>query len=100
VFRDDWLACLVVESAPELHGIAGSAVAVLLDAPDMHDTMQAMLDTDANVSAAARRLGLHPNTVTYRLSRFAKQTGLDPRTTTGLLAVRLALTLTRANAPG
>lgn len=92
-FRQRWLDCLIVESAPALAEIASGAVRVVSQAPTVRATLEAMLEVDGNVSAAARLLELHPNTVTYRLNRFEQQTGLDPRTTDGALGVQLALTL-------
>ncbi len=40
-------------------------------------TLRAMADANINVQAAARQLGLHPNTVYGRLQRIADLTGLD-----------------------
>jgi DNA-binding PucR family transcriptional regulator len=43
------------------------------------------------VRAAARALGVHENTVRYRLGRVAEVTGLDVRNFDALLTARLAL---------
>jgi hypothetical protein len=95
-FREQWLECLILEFAPALDDIAIDAVRAIVQAPSMRATVETMLHVDANVSAAARLLEVHPNTVTYRLNQFEQQTGLDPRTTDGALGVRLALTLAAA----
>jgi hypothetical protein len=49
------------------------------------ETVAAFAAADLNVSAAAERLGLHANTLRYRLARIAEQTGHDPRTFAGLV---------------
>jgi hypothetical protein len=49
-----------------------------LDAP-LRETLLAYADCDLNVGATARRLGVHPNTVHYRLRRLERLTGRDVR---------------------
>jgi sugar diacid utilization regulator len=49
------------------------------------ETVRAFAAASLNVSAAAGDLGLHPNTLRYRLARIADQTGHDPRTFAGLV---------------
>ena len=46
--------------------------------------------------AAARRLGLHPNSTMYRLARWHELTGWDPRTFRGLSLSLLACWLAAA----
>ena len=46
-----------------------------------------------NISAAASALGVHPNTVRYRLERFAQTTSLDPRTFAGLADLHCTIEL-------
>jgi hypothetical protein len=57
-------------------------------------TVRAFADCDLNVKQTAQRLGVHANTIYFRLNRIAKLTGLDPRSYTGttrlLTALRLA----------
>ncbi len=48
-------------------------------------TVRAFAHADLNVNRAARALGIHPNTVRYRLERIATATGHDPRTFPGLV---------------
>jgi PucR C-terminal helix-turn-helix domain/GGDEF-like domain len=61
------------------------------------ETVRAFAAASLNVTAAADDLGLHPNTLRYRLERIADQTGHDPRDFTGL--VELVCVLESA-APG
>ena len=42
-------------------------------------TLQAYADADMNVLKAAKKLGVHPNTVYFRMQRILDVTELDPR---------------------
>lgn len=65
----------------------GAAYAALADPTRAHvaATVRAFAAASLNVTAAASDLGLHPNTLRYRLDRITKQTGHDPRTFAGLV---------------
>ncbi len=45
---------------------------------DMQKTLDALLENDCNIKAAAATLHIHRNTLLYRLSCLQKATGLDP----------------------
>jgi hypothetical protein len=62
-------------------------------------TISAFADCSLNVKQTARRLGVHPNTVYFRLNQIRRRTGIDPRTFSGasLLLTALRLLETRAN---
>jgi sugar diacid utilization regulator len=47
-------------------------------------TISAFADSNFNVKRTAQRLGLHTNTVYFRLNRIKKLTGVDPRTYSGM----------------
>ncbi|MFF7973028.1 helix-turn-helix domain-containing protein [Streptomyces sp. NPDC007905] len=57
------------------------------------ETLRAYLDHFGDVSAAARRLSLHPNTLRYRLGRIAKVSGLDLDSPDARLLAQLQLRL-------
>ena len=80
---------LVGASAPTKSLIAskGSRLAALPDDDRMAAvaTIRAFADADLNVTRAAERMHVHPNTVRYRLRQIATRTGHDPRTFTGLV---------------
>jgi PucR C-terminal helix-turn-helix domain/GGDEF-like domain len=61
------------------------------------DTIRAFAASDMNVRGAAERIGVHPNTVRYRLERIASSTGHDPRTFDGLTELVCAIELARAS---
>ncbi|MBC3192756.1 helix-turn-helix domain-containing protein [Pseudonocardia sp. C8] len=57
---------------------------------DLVETLRTYLAAGAQVRAAARVLGVHENTVRYRLGRIEHLTGLDTRRFDALLAAQLA----------
>jgi hypothetical protein len=71
----------------EVIGSKGNALHALPDSDRAAaiELVRAFSDADLNVSRAARALGVHPNTVRYRLDRVAATTGHDPRTFAGLV---------------
>jgi purine catabolism regulator len=58
-------------------------------------SVRVWLERDRRTAEAARTLGVHPNTLTYRLRKFTELTGQDLGSTTGLSEVWLALTAAR-----
>ena len=45
----------------------------------MRDTLMAVARANGRIAPAARSLGVHRNTVLYRLRRASDELGLDPR---------------------
>ncbi|MEU7143492.1 helix-turn-helix domain-containing protein [Nocardia sp. NPDC046473] len=63
-----------------------------LDAhPELLETLQIYIDTDLSRLRSAEHLGVHPNTVDYRLRRIGELTGFDPARANGLWYLRSAL---------
>jgi PucR C-terminal helix-turn-helix domain/GGDEF-like domain len=60
---------------------------------DFSQTIRVFADCSFNVKRTARRLGVHTNTVYFRLNRIKKLTGVDPRTFSGMTSVLTALRL-------
>ena len=54
-------------------------------------TLRAYLDAHGDVGAAAERLGVHPNTLRYRLRRLGELTGVDLRDPDARLVTELQL---------
>jgi sugar diacid utilization regulator len=69
----------------------------LLADVSIRQTVEALFAADLQVSAAARALELHPNSLRYRLRRIAELTGRDPRRLTDLLELITAARLIAAN---
>jgi hypothetical protein len=65
---------------------------------DLLHTVRAFADASFNVKQTARQLGLHANTVYFRLNRVMAITGIDPRTYKGLSLLLTALRLLECNA--
>lgn len=57
---------------------------------DLVDTLRSYLECGAQVRATAKALGVHENTVRYRLGRIEHVTGMDVRRFDTLLAAQLA----------
>ena len=60
-------------------------------------TIRAFADCSFNVKQTARRLGVHTNTVYFRLNRINKLTGIDPRTYSGTSVLLTSLKLLEAH---
>jgi DNA-binding PucR family transcriptional regulator len=59
------------------------------------DTLTAYVDADLNVVRAAQRLGVHPNTVHYRLGRIGQLAGINPRRVADLVDVLTSVRVLR-----
>lgn len=57
----------------------------------VRETLLIWLASPMNVQAAARQLGIHRNTLLYRLGRIKQQTGADPLSVPGLTQLQLAV---------
>lgn len=60
---------------------------------DLLRTLQAWFEEDCSPSATAHRLGIHRNTLGYRMDKIVTLTGLDPRHFDDAVQIRLALVL-------
>ena len=65
---------------------------------DLSRTVHAFAECNLNVKQTARRLGVHANTVYFRLNRIHKLTGIDPRTFSGSSLLLTALRLLEVHA--
>jgi hypothetical protein len=66
-------------------------------AEDLSRTIRAFADRSLNVKQTALHLGVHTNTVYFRLNQIKLMTGVDPRTFSGLSLLTTALRLAEAN---
>jgi len=87
----DLAAGTALASQPELAGLLADTVLGALDPGDrfhrrLAATALAYLDHGQRLDLTADALGLHPNTVRYRLTRLAELAGPLPAPTAGLLA--------------
>lgn len=63
----------------------------------LHDTITAFVANNMSVRKTAEALLVHPNTVNYRLKRIRTLTRLDPRSTTELFTLMLAIRSAASN---
>lgn len=68
--------------------VDGDAKSVFSD-PDMLGTAEEFLENNLNVSETARKLYMHRNTLTYRLDKIERATGLDIRNFSDAVTFRL-----------
>ncbi|BDD83464.1 hypothetical protein TPB0596_32270 [Tsukamurella pulmonis] len=92
-FADNWLAASLAQQRERLAPLLEQGWRIAEENPHLVEAVRAFADSSLSVSAAARRLNLHANSVTYRLDRWRSLTGWDPRTTPGLMASIAALDL-------
>ena len=71
------------------------AVRETLTQPETRLSLDTYVDADLNITEAAARLNLHPNSLRYRLRRIADLTGLDPTRMSDLLELLAASRLMR-----
>lgn len=98
-FRDGWFRCLATESAASLESLSGELVTEVRQSPEVRETLAAVLEANGNLTAAARNLHLHANTVSYRLQRLEEVTGFDVRAPGAVLQAHLALALADRTGP-
>lgn len=92
-FDQDWFACVVASQLERLRPLVQDAVGALEADDFTAETITAYLAHDGKLGQTGEAIHVHPNTVSYRLERFATRTGVDPRTNRGQLDVMLALLL-------
>jgi len=74
-FETDWLAATVAADAQRLEAILSVGTSVARRNPRLADAVRAYATNGFSISACARDLGIHPNSVKYRLERWSALTG-------------------------
>ena len=92
-FEQDWLTASLHPQRHRLAPLLGAGRRVAGPHPHLADAVRAFAANGFSVTASARALHLHPNTVKYRLDRWRELTGWDPRTPDGLVRSLLSLDL-------
>jgi carbohydrate diacid regulator len=75
--------------------LAERLIAPLESSSDLLDTLEVFFAENRARSSAAAHLAIHRNSLTYRLDRVRRLTGLDPRRFDDAVQLRLALLLWR-----
>jgi DNA-binding PucR family transcriptional regulator len=83
-FDDVWLWATLGGAGERLQPLLATGRRVAAAHPHLAETVEAYAAARFSVSEAARQLGLHANTVAYRLDRWAELTAWDPRSFAGL----------------
>lgn len=60
---------------------------------DVVETFEAYVDCDFNAQATGHRLGIHPNTVNYRLGKLTEHSGLNVRSVRDVIELLVAVRL-------
>lgn len=58
---------------------------------DLHETLECFFDQNLNLTETAEKLGVHRNTIIYRLNQISKILGADPRIFDQALTIKIAL---------
>lgn len=90
-FEDVWLWATLLGAAERLEPLLQPGREVAAAHPHLAEAVRAFADGGFSVSAAGRLLGLHANTVSYRLERWTELTGWNPRSFAGLTRSAAAL---------
>ncbi|MEF2978854.1 PucR family transcriptional regulator [Subtercola sp. YIM 133946] len=98
-FADVWLDSTVSDAADRLSPLFAKARQTAETSPDLAETVRVFADSGFSLAAAAQVLGVHPNSVGYRLDRWRELTGLDPRGYRGLTQSMVALGVAPSVAP-
>jgi len=91
-FEDVWLQASLVDSRERLHPLFAEVRQVAGEQPLLAETVTVFADSGSSLAHSATALGIHPNTVAYRLGQWHKLTGADPRTFAGLLRSVVGIT--------
>lgn len=81
---DCWLDAVVLAERERLSPIFAPVAEVARKRPHLADAVAAFAESGMQVTRAAQQLNLHPNSLSYRLERWASLTGWHPRTFEGL----------------
>ena len=97
----DFVLIKMLEDLPKyklneyLELLMDSAARDIFSDPEMTDTAEEFLENSLNVSETSRRLYLHRNTLTYRLDKIEKATGLNIRKFSDAVIFRLITILSK-----
>ena len=94
-FEAAWTTALLAAHPEQSARLLAGGVVVAREQVHLAEAVEAYAENGFSVSAAARALHLHANSVTYRLERWQELTGWNPRTFNGLLRSMASLRLAR-----
>jgi sugar diacid utilization regulator len=83
-FEMHWLEASLLPGFTRLHDLMGPGLIAAASNPELAATVATYAECGFSLADTARRVGVHANTVTYRLDRWEELTGWNPRTFDGL----------------
>jgi sugar diacid utilization regulator len=98
-FADVWAEACLLSEASRLEPLVAAASGTASAHAHLAETVLAFAAADMSVARAADELHLHANSVTYRLQRWGRLTGWDPRTFDGLVRSVAVCRLTLRGSP-
>jgi hypothetical protein len=84
MFVDCWPAATARQERHRLEPVIARSVSAITSNPTLAESVRAFADSGFSLTGAARALHVHPNTLAYRLDRWERLTGWNPRTWEGL----------------
>lgn len=84
LFEEVWLEASLVSGFDRLQELLRPGRKTAASNPELAETIVVFAESNFSLAKTARRLTVHPNTVTYRLDRWETLTGWDPRAFSGL----------------
>lgn len=66
-----------------------------MDSEDLNKTLECFFDHNLNLTETAEKLGVHRNTIIYRLNQISKILGADPRIFDQAMTIKIALLIRR-----
>jgi hypothetical protein len=88
---DDFLVEYAIVSDPVVSRRLMSVIEPLLDHEVLRETLEVLIRTDFNRTAAARDLFVHRSTLDYRIRKIEEMTGHGPMTSRGAYILRVAM---------
>ena len=83
-FADDWHEAIVLAERARFGVLLAAAVEVAGAHPHLAEAVLAFAAADMSIADTARAVHVHANSVTYRLDRWSRLTGLEARSFAGL----------------
>lgn len=83
-FADDWHEAIVLAERARFGVLLAAAVEVADAHPHLAEAVLAFAGADMSIADTARAVHVHANSVTYRLDRWSRLTGLEARSFAGL----------------
>ncbi|GAA3523297.1 helix-turn-helix domain-containing protein [Aeromicrobium panaciterrae] len=83
-FGDDWWRASLMAESERLAPLVVERREAIEENPHLVETIEQFMTSGFSVTAAAKALQIHANSVAYRLDRWHQLTGWDPRTFIGL----------------